>query len=48
MSAWLIVFVTVCYAGVALGEVIKGNTAVAIMFFGYCIANVGTIMLVIK
>ena len=46
MSASLIVFVTICYVGVSISEVVKGNYPMAIMFFGYTIANIGFILAV--
>lgn len=44
MSAWLIILVTLCYVGVSVSEAWKGNYGVAIVFFGYSVANVGLIM----
>jgi len=41
MSIWLVIFVTLCYVGVAIDQGIKGNIATCIMFVGYAIANCG-------
>lgn len=41
MSAWLIAFIGVVYAVVAIDLFIKGNTGLAIAFVGYSLGNVG-------
>ena len=41
MSAWLIAFIGVVYAVVAIDLFIKGNIGLAIAFVGYSLGNVG-------
>lgn len=41
MSAWLVAFVGVLYAGVAADLAWKGNWWLAVVFFGYALSNVG-------
>ncbi|HEY8837386.1 MAG TPA: hypothetical protein VIO16_06850 [Dehalococcoidia bacterium] len=48
MSAWLIGLVTFIYLWVTVNEYLAGNTPMAIVYFGYSIANVGLIILAIK
>ena len=48
MSVSLILIVTICYVGVGCVEAFKNNWGVAIMFLGYALANVGTIIIVTK
>jgi hypothetical protein len=43
MSLWLIIVVTAIYLFTAVDQLIKGNTGVGIMFFGYAFANVGVL-----
>ena len=44
MSAALIGFVGVIYAGIAVSELVSGNYPLAIVFGSYSLANVGLIM----
>lgn len=44
MSNWLIALVGFIYLCVCVGEYRQGNTGMAIVFFGYSIANVGLIL----
>jgi len=41
MSAWLIAFIGIVYAVVAIDLFIKGNIGLAIAFVGYSLGNVG-------
>ncbi len=43
MSSTLIAIVTLIYLGVCASEWHSGNTAMALVFFGYAVANVGLI-----
>lgn len=45
MSAGLIGLVTAIYASVSANELWRGNGAWALVYFGYAVANVGTIIL---
>ena len=40
-SAFLILFVAVIYSCIGLGNALKGNWGLAIMWFSYALANVG-------
>ena len=44
MSKIAIALIGMVYAGIAFEQYLKGNTAVAITFFGYAIGNVGLYM----
>lgn len=46
MSAGLIALVTVIYIGVAVSELLRGNTGMCIAFAGYAFANIGLIIAV--
>lgn len=48
VSLGLLGVVTVIYAAIALNELWVGRHGVAIVFAGYCVANVGLMMQVIK
>jgi hypothetical protein len=48
MSAWLIGVVTVIYVLVALSFLREENTAMAIVFGGYALANIGLIIATMK
>ena len=41
MSGWLIILVTVIYAGIAVEQFYKGNIPMAIVYAGYAAANIG-------
>ena len=41
MAAWLIAFIGVVYAGVAIDLLRNGNLGLGIAFIGYSIGNVG-------
>jgi len=41
MSAWLVAFVGFIYLYIAGEQVVKDNIPIAIMYFGYALANVG-------
>ena len=43
MSAGLVAVVTVIYIGVSASELYHGNNAMALVFFGYTIGNLGFI-----
>jgi len=45
MSAWLIAFVGAIYAYIAVEQLLKGNPAMAIVYGGYSIGNVGLYLL---
>jgi hypothetical protein len=45
MSGWLIVIVGLVYLYIALEQMYKGNTGMAITYFGYALGNVGLYML---
>lgn len=44
MSKWLIGLVTVIYLGTAVSFYIEKNKGMAIVFFGYALANIGLIV----
>lgn len=44
MSKWLIVLVTLIYLGVSISFYLEKNKGMAIVFFGYALANVGLIV----
>ncbi len=48
MSAGLIVAVGIIYSAVAVEQLLKGNIALACMYFGYAFANIGAYILVTK
>ena len=41
MSTWMIALVTLCYAATCVDQAAKRNYPMAIMWFGYAVANVG-------
>ena len=41
MSSWLVAIVGVVYAYIAIEQYLKGNSAMAIVFFGYAFSNIG-------
>lgn len=41
MSGWLIAFVGLIYAGIAVDSFVRGNHPNAIVFAGYAFSNVG-------
>lgn len=41
MSIYLLIAVTIAYAGIASVEAFKGNYPAALVFFGYTVANFG-------
>ena len=41
MSAWLIGLTGLIYLGVAVDQYVKGAGAMAVVYFGYALANVG-------
>jgi hypothetical protein len=44
MSAWLIAFIGVVYAFVAINLMLTGKTGLGIAFVGYALGNVGLFM----
>lgn len=44
MSAWLIAFIGVVYAVVAINLIMTGKTGLGIAFVGYALGNVGLFM----
>ena len=48
MSASLIAFVTLIYVGVAVNEMRLGNAAMAIVYGGYSLANIGLVMVAMR
>jgi hypothetical protein len=45
MSSWLIILTGVIYAYISIEQLFKGNTGMAITYFGYCVANAGLVIL---
>lgn len=41
MSAWLIIFVGLIYAGISVEQFMKGNTGMGLTFAGYAFSNYG-------
>lgn len=41
MSAWLIAAVGLAYLYVCIEQALKGNTPMAICYFGYAVGNIG-------
>lgn len=41
MSAWLIILVGLIYAAVAVDQILKKNFAMALVFGGYAVSNIG-------
>ena len=41
MSQWLVAATGIAYLYVAIEQLVKGNTPMAIVYFGYALANVG-------
>ena len=41
MSGWLIILVTVIYAGIAVEQLFKGNIPMGVVYSGYAFANIG-------
>lgn len=41
MSQWLVAATGIAYLWVSIEQLIKGNVPMAIVYFGYAIANVG-------
>lgn len=48
MSSWLIVLTGVIYVWIAGEQLFKGNTGLAVTYFGYALGNVGLYMIAIK
>ncbi|MEY4263493.1 MAG: hypothetical protein RL373_61 [Pseudomonadota bacterium] len=48
MSSWLIIVTGVIYAYIAGEQLLKGNTGLAVTYFGYALGNVGLYMIAIK
>lgn len=46
MSGWLIVLTGLIYAYISGEQAFKGDTSMAIVYFGYALANVGLYMAV--
>lgn len=44
MSAWAIGVVGVVYLGVAVDQFLKGQQAMALVWFGYALANAGFVI----
>jgi len=45
MSSWLIVLTGLIYAYIAFDQYIKGNSGMAVTYFGYALGNVGLYMM---
>ena len=45
MSSWLIVLTGCIYAYIAIDQYIKGNSGMAVTYFGYALGNVGLYMM---
>jgi len=41
MASWLILIISVIYLAIAVDLLIKGQTAMAITFVGFCLGNFG-------
>ena len=41
MSGWLIILVTVIYAGIAVEQLFKGNIPMGVVYAGSAFANIG-------
>ena len=41
MSGWLIILVTVIYAGIAVEQLFKGNIPMGVVYAGYSFSNLG-------
>jgi hypothetical protein len=48
MSGWLIGLVGLIYAGVCVDQYSQGNTGWAVIYFGYALANIGSIMVLMR
>jgi hypothetical protein len=48
MSSWLIIVTGVIYAYIAGEQLFKGNTGLAVTYFGYALGNVGLYLIAIK
>jgi hypothetical protein len=48
MSAWLIILTGLIYSYIAGEQYIKGNTGMAICYFGYALGNVGLYIMATK
>ena len=48
MSSWLIVLTGVIYAYIGAEQLFKGNTGLAVTYFGYAFGNVGLYIIAIK
>lgn len=46
MSGWLVALTGVIYAYIAVEQGVKGNASMAVVYFGYALANVGLYMAV--
>lgn len=46
MSGWLVALTGGIYAYIAVEQGLKGNSSMAIVYFGYALANVGLYMAV--
>lgn len=45
---WIIILVTLLYSGAIFQYGLRGDWRTALVFFGYSVANVGTIALIVK
>ena len=45
MSGWLIATIGIVYLYISLEQLYRGNTGMAITYFGYALGNVGLYML---
>lgn len=41
MSSWLIAFIGLVYAGIAVDNFLKGNFPMSVVFGGYAFSNIG-------
>ena len=45
---WIVILVTLLYGGAVFQYGFRGDWRTALVFFGYSVANVGTIALIVK
>jgi hypothetical protein len=45
MSSWLIVVTGLIYVYISIEQLVKGNSGLAVTYFGYALGNVGLFMM---
>jgi hypothetical protein len=45
LSSWLIIVTGLIYAYISVEQLAKGNTGLAVTYFGYALGNVGLYMM---